>query len=760
VFLNVLMLMGLGAAAVPLVLHLLSRARYRTVDWGAMMFLRGAEARHRQSTRLNQLLLVLVRMAVVGLLAVAIARPVVRGAWVGHAQGGGLTAAIVLDCSASMAFEENGRSRFELARGAAQQVLAGLKRGDRAFLVLAGLDNATDPRDLRPTPELRSVDARLATLRPGHGSADLAAAVKLAWQRLEAYEPLQRQIFVITDRQSLSWRGVTGSETWASPWLNQPRDAAVPTEGFIIPIGSTASDNIVVESVALVDPPAVRGQPVEVEVRVRNFGPVRRAALPLVVRFDETKVYEAKVNIGPDSSATFRASVKEGFPSAGSHVIFAAVSSSGYPADDRLSTAVEVIEPVRVLVVSGDERTPGDQGTLRGESDFVRVALAPYQASTGQPGRDPCTVEVQPIEDWDGTVLGAFDVLIIANVERFDARQVRELEQFVYGGGGVLIAPGNLSRVDNYNEMLYRGGAGLMPAELLPATPGDGSQATALLGWRPDHPVFRFLRGRPDPLPSSTIGRYFPSRPHQPDATSLAEYVSGWPLLVETPRQARERRGRVILITTPLDVDWGNLPFSNFYLPFTQSLMRYLCGGGVAEAAERNLTPGEPVVATLGASPLNRTVTLLRPGAQQPTPLELTRFGDQAEVRYADTREPGEYRMAITEEGRPPYTVHYVVTASRDESDLTQLTDDAWATLRQRLGFRRLDTADEPIAAAMSASRDGRQMWSILLCAVLVLAVLELAMARAYSRAPGGRGADERDDALQMPGARGSLPAR
>src|SRR5215211_7927869 len=102
-FLNGLMLLGLAAAAVPLVLHLLARARYRTVDWGAMIFLRGADARQRQSTRFNQLLL--VRMAVVGLLAVALARPVVRGAWFGQAQSERLTAAIVLDCSASMAFD-------------------------------------------------------------------------------------------------------------------------------------------------------------------------------------------------------------------------------------------------------------------------------------------------------------------------------------------------------------------------------------------------------------------------------------------------------------------------------------------------------------------------------------------------------------------------------------------------------------------------------------------------------------------------------
>ena len=729
-FHNFLMLAGAGAAVVPLVLHLLSRARYRTVDWGAMLFLRGAEARHRQSTRLKQLLLVLVRMAVVALLAVALARPIVRGAWAGDAQGTRLTAAIVLDCSASMAFKENGRSRFELARGAAQQVLAGLRRGDRAFLVLAGLENSQE--DLHPTPELRAIDARLAALRPGHGRGDLIDALGLAWLRLEDTEPSNRQIFVITDRQAAAWQG---AGEYRPPWRNQPTESAVPTQVFVIPVGSTEADNIVVESVELLDPPAIRGQPVEVEVRLRNVGPVQRAALPLVLRSGERKLYEAKVNLAPEASASFKASIKEGFAAAGSQVLSATVASTGYTADDRLDSVVEVIDPVRVLIVSGDERPPGG---LRGESDFLRVALAPFHTATGQPGRDPCTVDVKPVEQWAEANFGAYDVVILANVEQFDRRQVQDLEQYVYAGGGLLVAPGNLSRVENYNELFYRGGAGVLPAELMLPTPGDGSRATALLGWRPDHPVFRFLRGRPDPLPSSTIGRYFPAIPRQPDARSLAEYVSGWPFLVEPLRQANERRGRVVLITTPLDADWATLPLSNFYLPFVQSLVRYLSGGAVHD---RNLLPGEPIQATFDGTAANLTATVQRPGDAQPIPIpELLRFGDQTEVRYADTREPGEYRLIVTEEGKPPQTLHFVVATPRVESDLTQLDGAEWKAMEQGLGFERIETTDQPIAAAMSGSRDGHELWPVLLCAVLVLGVLELAMSRAYSRTPGDEG--------------------
>src|SRR5215208_6242984 len=120
-FANPYMLLGLGLAVLPIIVHLLSRARYRTVDWGAMMFLEGADAAQAQSRRPRQILLLLVRVAIVALLAVALARPEVQGKFApasaaNRAAGGRGVAAILLDCSASMAFDENGHTRLELAK--------------------------------------------------------------------------------------------------------------------------------------------------------------------------------------------------------------------------------------------------------------------------------------------------------------------------------------------------------------------------------------------------------------------------------------------------------------------------------------------------------------------------------------------------------------------------------------------------------------------------------------------------------------------
>jgi len=84
--LHPLMLAWIAGAAVPLVLHLLSRSTYRAVPWGAMMFLTGIDAGPQRSAHLKQWTLLLLRMTLVGLLAVALARPVIasRYAWVSY----------------------------------------------------------------------------------------------------------------------------------------------------------------------------------------------------------------------------------------------------------------------------------------------------------------------------------------------------------------------------------------------------------------------------------------------------------------------------------------------------------------------------------------------------------------------------------------------------------------------------------------------------------------------------------------------------
>src|SRR4051794_8476027 len=104
-FENPLMFAGLGGAGIPLGLQLLGRARYRGVEGGAMRFLEHAAPHHAMGSQLREATLLALRMATVGLLTVALARPVLQSS---DAPGAGrVTAAIVIDRSPSMSIEDN-----------------------------------------------------------------------------------------------------------------------------------------------------------------------------------------------------------------------------------------------------------------------------------------------------------------------------------------------------------------------------------------------------------------------------------------------------------------------------------------------------------------------------------------------------------------------------------------------------------------------------------------------------------------------------
>src|SRR3954471_24444483 len=340
-FLNPVMLAGLGGASVPLVLHLLARARYRNVEWGAMMFLEARDPRAGAIAKLKEWILLLTRMGLVGLIAIALARPVIARKWAG--QEGRVTAVIVLDRSYSMGFEEGGRSRFARAREAVLQILAALKKGDEVALITLGDGVAVK----EPTANLQTVARDVAEMDVSNGGAEMSRGLEEARRILDQPARLNRELYVVSDRQAVTWRNLESSGGFAQ-WIN---DGQHRTHFYVVPVGGEDSDNVSIESVELVEPVAVRNQSAEVEVKVRNYGTTPRAGMELnlsVIRPSDPplKAGDAAhklnrepivvVTVGPHSWTSVRVPVI--FRETGSHVINAEIKAPGLEADNRCQT--------------------------------------------------------------------------------------------------------------------------------------------------------------------------------------------------------------------------------------------------------------------------------------------------------------------------------------------------------------------------------------------------------------------------------------
>jgi hypothetical protein len=292
-------------------------------------------------------------------------------------------------------------------------------------------------------------------------------------------------------------------------------------------------------------------------------------------------------------------------------------------------------------------------------------------------------------------------------------------------------------RAEDYNRNFYRERSGLMPARLSAATAPDNSSATSLLGLDLNHSIFRFLKGQADPIPSATISRFFPASPAESGSRVLASYASGKPFLIE----GSFGRGRVLLMSTSLDLDWGSLPISGFYLPFAQSAVRYLACGGFEN---RNLQPGEAIVAALDIAPDERSIEIKgADGKSDRDGISVLRAAGRTELRYSRTAVPGEYVLSFNS-AKGPREIHYAVWAPPGESDLTPLSSDQWKQLRQLLGFEVIDTGGGARWARFQTPPTTSELWPVLLAMVIGLGLAEVAAARAWSLRPRSQNATGR----------------
>lgn len=197
IFLHPLLLAGLALTALPVLIHLINQLRYRTIRWGAMMFLLQANRMSRGLARLRQWLILLMRMLAIACLVFVISRPLASG-WMGSFGGGHAdTTIIVLDRSPSMADATAGRSKLAAAR---QQLADALGRlSSTRWLLIESA--AAKPREIESPAALE----QLPETGPTSAAADLPAMLAAARDYIVANQAGRTEIWICSDLRANDW---------------------------------------------------------------------------------------------------------------------------------------------------------------------------------------------------------------------------------------------------------------------------------------------------------------------------------------------------------------------------------------------------------------------------------------------------------------------------------------------------------------------------------------------------------------------------
>lgn len=661
------LLWGLAAVAVPVLIHLLLRPRPRRVRFPALTLMQAVLRSGQRAKRVQNLLLLLVRTALVAGAAVLLAGPTCAPAGGAAEPGGPVACVLVLDDSLSLTYRPRFDSRETVLDQARGQLLALLADAQAwpadslAALVTAGGPNT----DAVLTPNRGALITRLEERSHGGPHArPLGEALSQAARLLAASSAAERRVVVFTDGAASAWRGVPGRVFEEVPGV---------TVRVVTP-GAEPRTNL---HVGMPEPPGrpwPASLPTPVRVTLASTGAASECWI--VARSQD----EAIARLGPYRlAANGQHELTIAFPSQPPGVHTGTIELE--PADlllfdQKRYIAWETVAPPVVWLVAPAPAAGGEDLS----AVILRNLLAPESLGPDQQRVRLECPSAGELADRTGSGDAPALMVMLSGV-RLAADVRRRLTELAENGATMLLVPGSDGR-----ELDWPGLRSLI-CEGLPAVeaPAGGTR----------------IRSGPsvaDGLTDAELQELARCEVRQRvrlgglnDAVRpLASYSDDVPAVLGR----RLGRGRLLMLTTTPDPQWSDLGIRAAGLLMW---LHRMVGDAVGEAAaSAMLTAGDASRRTFGALPPGGLVQVSGAGDAE-LAAAWVRLSAGAPESCWPAETAGRYRVRAANERRD--AAQYAVNWPAEESDLTPITR---ARLQRLLGTERVELArgDADVEAA------------------------------------------------------------
>jgi Aerotolerance regulator N-terminal/von Willebrand factor type A domain len=663
-------LAGAALVGLPLYLHLLRRHTTLPRPFSSLMFFERRTQSSIRHRRLHYLLLLSLRLALLLLIVLAFANPYFKRSAV--AAAGDKQLLLVVDDSFSM----RAGTRLADAKQAAIDVLASRNGATRAQVAILGARVEMLTQPIQDSTLLR---AAVQGIQPGDSRSNFAELSRAVRSLSESTRgPIELHFF--SDMQKTSMPASFAE-------LSLPRGVSLVLHS----VTNSAQPNWAVESVRapgrVWDPKKAR-----VEASIAGYG-TAAASRTVSLVIDGKKIANQSIEVPANGRANvdFQSlDVPYGFIRCEVRID----SADALPADDSYLFAVERSDPQPALLIheSGDTRSPVYVGSALGssaESSFSFESLTPERATNAS--------------------LSKYAFIVLADVGSIPSPLEYELERYVQGGGGVLIAAGTSTAHRSKIPITQDAITGTHDysregSRYLTAGDADTSHPSLAASGRWAGAKFYYAVAV-DPSNSRVVAR-------------LTDQT---PLLLD--RKIGE--GHVLVLTSGLDDLTNDLPVQPVFVPFVKQTALYLSGttdrGGsriVDSDLELRTSKDQAVSVEIVDPAGRRPLTLQEATTAESYPLKSSGF---YEVRLANGR-----RDLIA------------VNPDRRESNLAVVPDDDLALWRGASTGNA--TAQQQTAAASAAAESEpaklRSLWWYAMFLVLLAVLAESFVASRYLATP------------------------
>lgn len=639
-FLHPLLLGGLALVSIPVVIHLIMRQQPKRLIFPAFRFLKQQLTANQRKLRLRHWLLLALRMLLIALMCLALARPRLFSERLsGLNTERAAAVALVIDTSPTMGYQTGGRSRLDEAKSRAMELLDELGPSSRVAII-----DSSEPAG-EWLPSVAVARERIAGLEPKAANTPMTSAFESALRLIQKLEPdsggdvLPRFIYVISDRTPNSW----DNDRIADLKLLRDRLPDPKPNCVYLDVGVDQPVDVAIADVEVKPQVIAANKPVVVRATVQSVG--SSVDTEVLCRFDGDLAGERKpVRLTGDSRQLVEFE-RRGLAPGLHQAEISLVTTDSLMDNNRRYVTFEVRRPRRVLIICDDRR---DAEVWRKAVDHQGLFQCEVKATT-----DAGFSSLGPS---DFVAYKAIFLLSVSRPGQAGRDLWDKLEPYVRQGGGLGVLPGGEGLDhDDYNKP-DSAAQRLLPGQLIRMEfSADGVKWGEIdLGhpllapfrtWAEQPEVERFLQNR------RRAFLYWEIKP-DPKALILARYdqPEKRPAVLERIPDDAKGRGRVLLFSTPFDeqqdANGGKANDYNsgsaFFFVLANLATTYLAGE--TEDANFNHRAGAPVVIPLPADRRFLLYGLHGPGLSG-ADTQVARPADAAELRLTQPRQAGHFSV-------------------------------------------------------------------------------------------------------------------
>ena len=566
------LLWGLLALAIPVILHLLNRRNHQTLVFPVVKFLFRAQLPHEGRRRLQDLLLLLLRVLILGMAVLFLARPQWKPHTNDQENSSGKLALFLLDRSASF----SGWNHPDKEQECLAKAITELSKAPTKWRVaaIASADGCVD--EFPPSEDLHAIAAFARKVRPTHLAGNHRDALNHAVELLATAS--EKRLYLVSDFGRGDWGGLANLI---------PPDIKL----HFLAYGANDRRNVGISSVRTALLPQGRRR---VMVTVRNYSATTEKRT-LTVTVGETSTSQ-EVQLGPLSQQRIGLSLAD---SPSQTIGMASLGNDDYQEDDLFSFSLRASDSPKALVIAE-------------EGEELRERLSPLFTAKAMSAGDeaeqfevvlasPMLLDVQECRSARVVfVLGCLDRLAITDIEM--------LHNMVNDGASLFVTPASGGSSVTLRRLRE---AGLMTVQSNGMAIASKNSSLGI-GWiMPDSAIGRLCADwQETDLFLFPIFRHLRLQPEKP-ARTLIKSLDGLPLLIEKDCGM----GKCHLFAFDFGTNWSAFALTSSFLPILRELCRtsipegfgmkrIICGGILNTQAGEKVDTSEPGVVFVDGMPV------------------------------------------------------------------------------------------------------------------------------------------------------------